>query len=381
MKRSVVIAVTIVAVGGALIAASPLLHPGGASPAQTSEPLAGRIATVPMPCVTPSGEPQVVADSRPTVVFLDPGHGANVNPTAATSGGSKGIFSGENSSGGNEDADVFEVAKQAAALLGSAGYTVVLSRSGQPDPDHLTLWQKGLEAETANNGGPADIGVSIHTDTRADIGAGQIYYDLVGGYRTNNDDATTATFTNTATAALSEQYAQNFLTARQATATGNIKMTAGHDFPASRNLGSHGNMPIIMLTAQDVPWVYNEMPRTTAKGLSKADITSYAKAIATGVETSVGPTVPMPTVGTLVPVVCGTPAVGQTLSVETGDWSPSSVVLSYQWLRDQTAIPGATAAQYVVTPDDAGHDIAVQVTGQADGYANSVMTSSTLTVG
>lgn len=68
-------------------------------------------------------------------------------------------------------------------------------------------------------------------------------------------------------------------------------MTPGHDFPAGRGLGSWGDIPIIMLTAQQVPWVYNEAPRTSANGLSPADRANYASAIVQGVERSLDPVV------------------------------------------------------------------------------------------
>lgn len=221
-----------------------------------------------------------------TVVFLDPGHGSNLTPTMATSGGSKGIYSGENTSGGNEDVDVWNVAQDTKAALSAAGYKVVLSRTGEPDPDPHTLWQKGLMAETADNGKPAAIGVSIHTDTQADVGAGEIYYDFVGGYRQNNTDNTRATFTNARVADLSKKYAENFLSVREKLQGATLTMTAGTSFAASRGLGSFGTIPIIMLTADDVPWVYNEMGRTTDAGLSATDTKIYAESIVQGVEKS-----------------------------------------------------------------------------------------------
>ena len=283
---------------------------GSPSPSASPSPLASPSEKNSRPTAATTCPTQSPATGkRQTIVFLDPGHGSNETPTAATSGGSQGIDSGENSSGGNEDADVFAVAVQAKGMLEKAGYGVVLSRQGQPDPDHLTLWQKGLAAEKAAHGKPADIGVSIHTDTKAGVGAGQIYYDNLGGYRTNNTNSLTRTFTNAKTARLSKQYADNFLVVRQNLQHAPITMTPGHNFPASRALGSHGTIPIIMLTAQNVPWVYNEMGRTTTAGLSPSDRTIYATAIAEGVEKSLPPTMPdkssAPAGGQTPPAGCG----------------------------------------------------------------------------
>jgi N-acetylmuramoyl-L-alanine amidase len=224
-----------------------------------------------------------------TVVFLDPGHGANVAPTKATSGGSTGIYSGENGSGGGEDANVFTVAVRAKALLEQAGYRVVLSRTSNPDAQRRTLWQKGNAAEVANSGRPADIAVSLHTDVKANIGAGQIYYDNQGGYRQNNSNSTRRVFNNTAVAAKSKAYAVQFQQVRSSLQGARIGIYAGHYFPASRSLGSHGTIPIVMLSAQDVPWVYNEFGRTTSSGLSSHDLSVYVTSVVRGVEHSVGP--------------------------------------------------------------------------------------------
>ena len=103
------------------------------------------------------------------------------------------------------------MALDAKAQLERAGYVVVLSRDGDPDPARQTLWQKGLRAETAMGGAPADIGVSIHTDLPDTVGAGQIYYDQLGGFRTNTSDGLTARFTDERSAALSRQYALSLI--------------------------------------------------------------------------------------------------------------------------------------------------------------------------
>lgn len=223
------------------------------------------------------------------VVYLDPGHGANVTPTMATVGGSKGIYSGESGSGGHEDANVFTVAVRAKASLEKAGYRVVLSRTSNPDAQRRPLWRKGYAAETANSGRPADIAVSLHTDVRASIGAGQIYYDNQGGYRQNNSNSTRRVFSSATVAGKSKVYAQRFQTVRTSLQGAHIGIYAGHTFPASRSLGSHGTIPVVMLSAPHVPWVYNEFGRTTSSGLSTRDLSVYAKAVVLGIEKSIGP--------------------------------------------------------------------------------------------
>ena len=244
------------------------------------------VAATPPPTET---EAACQVSGHQTVVFLDPGHGANVTPRPAESGGSEGIYSGE-SANGQEDIDVFAVAIKVQAGLEEAGYVVVLSRQAQPDPEGLALWQRGNAAEVANGGQPADIGISIHTDLASSVGAGQIYYNNLGGFRQNNADSTRRTFDNAATAATAERYAKVFQTVRGEDQQGTITITAGHEFPAGRNLGSHGDIPIVMLSAPSVPWVYNEFGRTDPAGLSEAQIDVYASSLIRATQQAIGPT-------------------------------------------------------------------------------------------
>jgi trimeric autotransporter adhesin len=63
------------------------------------------------------------------------------------------------------------------------------------------------------------------------------------------------------------------------------------------------------------------------------------------------------------PVISGTPAAGQTLACSTGVWSGSTPQsYTYQWLRDGTAISGATGAGYAVAIGDRGQQLACTVT-------------------
>ena len=76
------------------------------------------------------------------------------------------------------------------------------------------------------------------------------------------------------------------------------------------------------------------------------------------------------------PGVSGSPAVGQTLTCSNGVWS-GGMPQTYtdQWLRDGAAIPGATAATYVVVAADQGHSLTCAVTGSNSG-GNATATSA-----
>jgi hypothetical protein len=88
---------------------------------------------------------------------------------------------------------------------------------------------------------------------------------------------------------------------------------------------------------------------------------------------------PSPPANTAPPAISGTPQVGATLSATTGTWSgaPQPKQFAYAWQRCAPScapIAGATAAQYGVTADDAGKNLAVVVT--ATNSAGSASASS-----
>jgi hypothetical protein len=63
--------------------------------------------------------------------------------------------------------------------------------------------------------------------------------------------------------------------------------------------------------------------------------------------------------------VNGTRAVGQTLTAVKGTWQAyPSATFTYQWLRNGSAISGATKSTYKLTSKDKAHTITVKVTGK-----------------
>ena len=75
------------------------------------------------------------------------------------------------------------------------------------------------------------------------------------------------------------------------------------------------------------------------------------------------------------PLLQGSAVVGRTLRTDGGRFSVDSVERSYQWLRDGTAIDGATARTYRVAVADAGARLSVQVTASAEGFTPVSATS------
>jgi hypothetical protein len=80
------------------------------------------------------------------------------------------------------------------------------------------------------------------------------------------------------------------------------------------------------------------------------------------------------------PTLSGTPSVGQTLSCANGSWTGiETLAYTQAWLRNGTAIPGATGSTYVVQSADEGHGLACAVTA-TNKLASVSATSNTLTV-
>jgi hypothetical protein len=63
----------------------------------------------------------------------------------------------------------------------------------------------------------------------------------------------------------------------------------------------------------------------------------------------------------------GTPALGSTLTVDPGTYTPADALLSYVWLRDNRVIPRAHGPQYAVRPADVGTRISVRITAHKAG--------------
>lgn len=223
-----------------------------------------------------SSSPQITISSLGSAtIFLDPGHGASLTGTAASGTvGGDGIISGE-SNNGQEDKDVWEVASRVKTKLEADGYTVVMSRE---ENSSGTLWEKAKMASAAN----AAIAVSIHTDENSNWIAAQ----EVGRYRKNQSNDVEMVFKNADTAQKSQLYAQSFKTARdQAEGTSHEVITNMEaSFSPERDLESHGNIAIVMLSAQDVPWVYNEIERDSGAGISEDTKEKYAEGIYNGIK-------------------------------------------------------------------------------------------------
>ena len=86
----------------------------------------------------------------------------------------------------------------------------------------------------------------------------------------------------------------------------------------------------------------------------------------------------LPPVNTVAPVVSGTAAINQTLSVTNGTWTNSPTSYTYQWLANSVAITSnATSNTFVLTATQVGANIscnvtAVNIAGNATATSNQV---------
>jgi hypothetical protein len=80
------------------------------------------------------------------------------------------------------------------------------------------------------------------------------------------------------------------------------------------------------------------------------------------------------------PVISGSPLVGETLSTSDGTWTPSGLTFGYQWFRGSDPIGGAASSTYVVDDADLGAALRVQVTASRTGYTSvSALSAPTAT--
>ena len=80
---------------------------------------------------------------------------------------------------------------------------------------------------------------------------------------------------------------------------------------------------------------------------------------------------------TRVPAINGTTTVGQTVTLDHGDWNlPPNAKFSYQWLRDGSPVSGRTSGAYAIGADDGGKRLSVIVTVTAAGYTTATATTS-----
>lgn len=75
----------------------------------------------------------------------------------------------------------------------------------------------------------------------------------------------------------------------------------------------------------------------------------------------------------------GGPKVGTTLTTSAPEWNQDGVATTYQWLRGDQPISGATAATYLLVAADLDQPISVRATGRKEGLTDGTVTSNAVT--
>lgn len=235
-------------------------------------PMAGSGSSAATPTPTTGS---ATAGTGQTVVALDPGHGATVAEYNFN-----GLVDRETDNG-EETRDVLDVANQVKTQLEAAGYRVVLLR----DSNEAAVSKKSrVEKAVAEK---ANIGVSIHTD----MGLNEVWSQKVDAYREYN--GTRVTFSNGDTAKKSQAYADAFKTTREAAEGRTVNRDPDNSsqaasFGAGRDdVKTKGNIPLMMLWSESVPWVYNEMARGEPRSLSADLKQKYVTGIVEGVKKAI----------------------------------------------------------------------------------------------
>jgi hypothetical protein len=82
-----------------------------------------------------------------------------------------------------------------------------------------------------------------------------------------------------------------------------------------------------------------------------------------------------------VPTISGPGVVGVVHTATTGSWNTSALSFTYQWFRNDVAIPGATKATFTPLADSESDTLWVRVTASKVGYESVSTTSAHLRVG
>lgn len=153
------------------------------------------------------------------------------------------------------------------------------------------------------------------------------------------------------------------LTSTTGTWTGNPSPTYSRQWLRGSTAISGATAASYTLVAADVGQAISvRVTATNSQGSAQA--TSAATAAVSGIAP----------VNTVAPALSGTPIVGETLTVTNGTWTGTPApTYARAWLRDGSAISGATGTTYVLTEDDVDASMTVRVTGtNSAGNAQAV---------
>ncbi|MEP9394428.1 N-acetylmuramoyl-L-alanine amidase [Gordonia sp. VNK1] len=242
---------------------------GGAMTSPSSSPVYGQSR----PAILVSQQPISENQCAKVTIAIDPGHNpVPINRFDPVTGAAQIDYSN-----GAEDQDVFRVASIVKEGLERDGYRVVLLK--RTVSESVSYRERVTRAERAD----ALFAMSIHTSP----GANQVFPQRVGLYRQGtgaNGTQRRVVFVNEATASHSLRYSTAVARGR-AQVQGTPVTVTDNSFDGRPPLWE-GNIPIISLISDRVPWVYNEFGTATAGGsiaLPDGALREYAAGLIAGV--------------------------------------------------------------------------------------------------
>ena len=266
---------------------------------------------------TPLASSSSSASSK--IIALDPGHGAVVNNyiDPVTKLGDR------ETANSPEREDMQDVANQVKTQLEGLGYKVVMLKNLATD---AVSKRQRIDLAKANK---VDLGISLHSDSGSGSfeGWAEVWPQFVGGYRQSSSDQNIkVTFTNQEVADTSNSISDVFATERdkaERSGSGVTKKVVGQagSFSKNRGLPSFGDLSLMQLWANDIPWVYNEVG-APASGLTSDQKSKYASGIINSVRAS------MPPSGQDTTSECGS---GSGSSMPQGNGDAIATALTYAW--------------------------------------------------
>ena len=214
---------------------------------------------------------------RKAIVAIDPGH----NPDTVREFDPVTGVAQVDYPNGAEDQDNFIVASIVQASIERRGYRVVLVKR-QID-ESVTYRERVRRAESAQ----AVIGVSIHTSP----GVNSVFPQRVGLYREGvgaDGHRLRVAFSNSIIASRSISYSSAIARARSEV-QGVPVIVTDNDFAGRAPLWE-GNIPIISLISDKIPWVYSEFSADGGGGsiaLSRTALRTYADGLIKGIESAI----------------------------------------------------------------------------------------------
>jgi len=239
------------------------------------------------------------------VVFIDPGHGAEISEYIDEESG----LAMKETDNPNETKNMLNIANRIKTELEKSGYTVVLSRTNNTAP--VTFRERADAAKAVK----ADIGISLHSDTDVN----ESWAQKVGTYREYNGKK--VTFSNQETAKKSQEY-NNIIAKNRSQVEGRAVKTDPNNSQqktsfSRKGIPSKGNIPLISLFADTIPWSYNEYATNDPNNkMTEKQMKEYASGIVRGVlEINPG----------------GSRLVGDECEPEVNVGDLSSATLAYAW--------------------------------------------------